>query len=100
MGPSILAAAFTTICAAFVMFFTVIVFFQKFALILFYTVVMATLGALVVFITLTDTLGPSQPTVWVDAIVEWFRTLCCACRKTRVHVERPTRHDGTIKFEI
>lgn len=31
MGPSILAGAFTTICAAVVMLFTVITFFQKFA---------------------------------------------------------------------
>ena len=69
MGPSILAAAFTTIAAATVMIFTVITFFQKFAQILFYTVIMATLGSFIVFITLSDTFGPSQPTVLVDAIV-------------------------------
>lgn len=74
MGPSILAAAFTTLCAATVMIFTVITFFQKFAQILFYTIIMATLGSFVVFITLADTCGPSRPTVLVDAIVA---KLCC-----------------------
>ena len=69
MGPSILAAAFTTVFAAIVMFFTTITFFQKFAQILFYTIVMATIGSFVVFITLADTFGPSNPTVLVDAIV-------------------------------
>ena len=69
MGPSILAGAFTTIAAATVMIFTVISFFQKFAQILFYTVIMATVGAFVVFITLSDTFGPSRPTVLVDAII-------------------------------
>jgi hypothetical protein len=70
MGPSILAGAFTTIAAATVMIFTVISFFRKFAQILFYTVIMATLGAFIVFITLSDTFGPSRPTVLVDAIVK------------------------------
>jgi hypothetical protein len=69
MGPSILAGAFTTIAAAAVMIFTVISFFRKFAQILFYTVIMATVGAFVVFITLSDIFGPSRPTVLVDAIV-------------------------------
>jgi len=77
MGPSILAAAFTTICAAVVMIFTVITFFQKFAQILFYTVIMATIGSFVVFITLSDTFGPSRPTVLVDAIVDKIQSTCC-----------------------
>jgi predicted exporter len=66
MGPSILAAAFTTICAAAVMIFTVITFFQKFAIILFYTILNATIGSFIVFITLTDTLGPTHPTYLFD----------------------------------
>lgn len=102
MGPSILAAAFTTMCAAFVMYFTVIVFFQKFATILLFTVVMATVGAMVVFLTLTDTLGPSHPTVFVDSIVERFRSCCNrsreCCRKSEK--SEPAIIDGTIKFEI
>jgi len=41
--------------------------------ILFYTVIMATLGSFIVFITLSDTFGPSRPTVLVDAMV----AACC-----------------------
>lgn len=99
MGPSILAAAFTTICAAFVMYFTTIVFFQKFATILLYTVIMATAGALIIFIALTDTLGPSQPTVFVDSLVERFRSVFC-CRKKKVHAHPLHFDKSTIKFEI
>mmetsp|Transcript_18498 Transcript_18498/g.28220 ORF Transcript_18498/g.28220 Transcript_18498/m.28220 type:complete len:371 (+) Transcript_18498:1995-3107(+) len=69
MGPSILAAAVTTISAAIIMFFTEITFFQKFATILFLTIVHSTLGSFVVFITLADCLGPSNPTQAYDAIV-------------------------------
>ena len=51
MGPSILAAAFTTIAAAVIMLFTIILFFQKcFALILFMTIVQATIGSFLVFL--------------------------------------------------
>lgn len=73
MGPSILAAAFTTICASIVMLFTVISFFQQFAQILFYSVIMATCGSFIVFLTLTDCIGPSQPTYLFDKIAE----KCC-----------------------
>lgn len=52
------------------MLFTVISFFQKFAMILFFTILMATIGSFIVFLTLTDTFGPSHPTVLVDSIVE------------------------------
>merc|ERR1712151_696938 len=38
MGPSILAAATTTIISATIMLFTILLFFQKFALILFLTI--------------------------------------------------------------
>jgi len=68
MGPSILAAAFTTICSAAIMLFTVISFFQQFALILFYTIIQATIGSFVVFTAFTDCIGPSNPTYLVDSI--------------------------------
>lgn len=54
MGPSILAAAFTTLAAAVVMLFTVISFFQKFAVILFLTIAQSTVGSFVVFLTMVD----------------------------------------------
>jgi len=68
MGPSILAAAFTTICSAAIMLFTVISFFQQFALILFYTIIQATVGSFIVFTAFTDCIGPSNPTYLVDSI--------------------------------
>jgi len=86
MGPSILAAAFTTLCAATVMIFTVITFFQKFAQILFYTIIMATLGSFIVFITLADSFGPSRPTVLVDAIVA--KISCCGGDKADAEQEK------------
>jgi len=69
MGPSILAAAFTTVSSAVIMLFTVISFFQKFAIILLFTVLQSTLGSFVVFLTLADCIGPSEPTYLVDKIV-------------------------------
>jgi hypothetical protein len=80
MGPSILAAAFTTIVSAIVMFFCVITFFTKFATILFFTIIMATCGSFIVFITLTDLFGPSRPTFLVDRIIEWTGRKLCCCR--------------------
>merc|ERR1712008_277964 len=70
MGPSILAAGLTTIAAAIIMLFTVINFFQKFALILFLTITQATVGSFIVFLTLTDCIGPSNPTYLVDLAKE------------------------------
>jgi len=70
MGPSILAAGLTTIAAAIIMLFTVINFFQKFALILFMTIIQATVGSFIVFLTLTDCIGPSNPTYLVDLAKE------------------------------
>jgi hypothetical protein len=70
MGPSILAAGITTVAAAAVMLFCVISFFVKFGVILFVTVVNATLGSFVVFIVLTDSFGPSDPTHVVDSVVK------------------------------
>jgi hypothetical protein len=69
MGPSILAAAFTTIASAIIMLFTVILFFQKFATILCFTVIQATIGSFIVFLTMTICIGPSQPTHSVDTLV-------------------------------
>merc|ERR1712232_684368 len=66
MGPSILAAAFTTIGAATIMLFTVVSFFQQFATILFYTIIQATLGSFIVFTALVDCFGPTHPTYWID----------------------------------
>lgn len=70
MGPSILAAAFTTMAAAIIMLFCVITFFSKFALILFMTVIQASAGSFVVFLVFTDCIGPSQPTYLVDRALE------------------------------
>lgn len=72
MGPSVLAAAITTFCAALIMLFTVITFFQKFAQILLCTVVMATVGSMFVFTALADAMGPSKPTECVDSMFK-----CC-----------------------
>jgi predicted RND superfamily exporter protein len=66
MGPSILAAAITTIAAAVVMKFARIVFFQKFATILLYALVMALFGSMTVFLVLTDVFGPADPTAFAD----------------------------------
>jgi predicted RND superfamily exporter protein len=73
MGPSILAAAVTTFLAATLMLFTVIIFFQKFAVVLFLTVLQATIGSFVVFLTITDTVGPSHPTLLFDKITDKFK---------------------------
>lgn len=66
MGPSVLATAGTTFVSAVVMLFCTITFFRKFALVLFFTVVMATVASFVVFITLTNCFGPTNPTYLVD----------------------------------
>jgi hypothetical protein len=66
MGPSILATAVTTILSAVVMLFTVITFFQKFALILFVTVIMASLGSFIFLLTILVCVGPTNPTRLID----------------------------------
>lgn len=70
MGPSILAAGVTTIAAAIVMLFTVISFFVKFGVILFVTVIQATLGSFIVFLVLIDCFGPTNPTWLFDQCQE------------------------------
>jgi len=77
MGPSILAAAVTSICAAAIMLFTVVSFFQQFATILFYTIIQATIGSFVVFTAFCDCIGPSHPTALFD---KYFN--CCNKNKT------------------
>jgi len=66
MGPSILAAAATTFAAAIVMLFCKVVFFTKFAMILFMTILHATIGSFVVYIVLNDIFGPAEPTRFID----------------------------------
>jgi len=73
MGPSILATALTTILSATIMLFTVITFFQKFALILFFTIIQSTVGSFVVFATMMDCVGPNKPTYFADKLVEICR---------------------------
>merc|ERR1712113_876740 len=66
----ILAAGFTSLAGAVIMLFTVITFFQKFALVLFLTIVQATIGSFVVFLVMTDCIGPNEPTYLVDRALE------------------------------
>ena len=73
MGPSILAAAFTTAAAASVMLFCVVTFFYKFAIILLTTIIQATLGSFIVFISLADAVGPAEPTWLMDTIIAKVR---------------------------
>jgi len=68
MGPSIIAAAFTTFMAAVVMIFTEITFFRKFAVILFMTILHSIIGCFVVFLVLCDCFGPAEPTKTYDTI--------------------------------
>jgi len=80
MGPSVLAAAATTMAGAIIMLFTEILFFGKFAVVLFMTIVHSTIGSFFVFLTITDCIGPSDPTKGVDYIVnkirQWFAAKC------------------------
>merc|ERR1712003_312260 len=55
MGPSVLAAGATTLAGAVVMLLTEMIVYQKFATVLFFTIIQATIGSFVVFFTLTGT---------------------------------------------
>ncbi len=66
MGPSVLAASLTTICAAAVMLFCIIIFYVRFAQVLLLSILMATVGSFIVFLTLTDIFGPSDPSSLSD----------------------------------
>mmetsp|Transcript_5011 Transcript_5011/g.14599 ORF Transcript_5011/g.14599 Transcript_5011/m.14599 type:complete len:1206 (+) Transcript_5011:1375-4992(+) len=69
MGPSILAAGFTTMASAVVMLFTINFFFHKFGFILFMTVLQATVGAFVIFTSIVLCIGPSEPTKLFDTMI-------------------------------
>ena len=73
MGPSILAAAFTTLASALIMLFTKVLFFNLFASVMVWVIVQATLGSFVIFLTLTDTMGPSNPTMLFDFLTSKCR---------------------------
>jgi len=60
MGPSILAASFTTIAASIIMLFTNFRFYIQFAQILMFTMITATLASIIIFLTLTDCFGPTS----------------------------------------
>merc|ERR1712232_621018 len=68
MGPSILAAAITTVSAAIIMLFAEISFFTKFATVLFMTILHSSIAGFVIFLVLSDCFGPSQPTKLFDKI--------------------------------
>lgn len=103
MGPSIIAAAFTTISSAVIMIFTTITFFQKFAVILFYTVVTACLGSIIIFVTLAATFGPSEPTKLIDTWLEkLYESPICCSRKKKVDDNEERReieecHDNELE---
>lgn len=69
MGPSVLAAAFTTGASAVVMIFTTILFFEKFAFVLFFSILQSTAAAFIVYCVLTVSLGPSHPTTFIDGLL-------------------------------
>jgi 5-methyltetrahydrofolate--homocysteine methyltransferase len=74
MGPSVLAAGFTTASGAVVMLFTTLLFFRLFATALVFTVLQATVGSFVVFLVLADCIGPSNPTLLWDTLRTKFRS--------------------------
>ena len=92
MGPSILAAFFTTIAAATIMLFTIITFFVKFAVILFFTVLQATVGSFIVFLVLADTFGPSHPTF----VVDWISDKVCGSKKVEGDGNSEKVRDGEV----
>ena len=69
MGPSILETSATTIISSCVMLFAEVLFFSKFAIILLFTVLQATLGSFVFLVVLFDCVGPSDPTYLVDKVL-------------------------------
>lgn len=72
MGPSILSAGITTIAGAVIMFFCHIAFFTMFATVLLFTIIQATIGSFVFFLTLTNCIGPNQPTYLADKFTAWL----------------------------
>jgi len=72
MGPSILTTAGTTFFSAIVMLFCTITFFRKFAMVLFLTVIMATISSFVFFVTLVNCFGPTNPTYLMDKCLSTY----------------------------
>lgn len=75
------------------MLFTVITFFQKFATVLFLTIVMATGGSFIVFLSLSDTLGPTKPTAGWDYVVG----KCCGKHDTEADATSKLKNEGKPK---
>lgn len=46
---------------------------QKFAFVLFFAMIQATIGSFVIFLTLTDCIGPARPTYLADKLIERCR---------------------------
>lgn len=44
-------------------------FFTKFAFVLFFAIIQATIGSFVVFLTMTDCIGPAEPTALADQLL-------------------------------
>ena len=88
MGPSILAAAITTVAAAIIMLFAEISFFTKFATVLFMTILHSSIAGFIIFLVLSDCFGPSQPTRLFDKICKTvFEVVKKSCR-TRVQQQK------------
>jgi hypothetical protein len=100
MGPSILATAATTILSAVIMLFTVITFFQKFALILFFTVIQASVGSFVIFLVLVDCIGPSNPTYLLDRVFGWCGNKEEDEEEDMEESERTVPVDRSIRAEV
>ena len=96
MGPSILAAAFTTFAAAMVMLGTVITFFEKFSIILFLTIFQSTIGSFVVFLVMVDCIGPSDPTHVVDQMLS--RCYGFFGKDYHAQADAPTQHFTNAEF--
>ncbi len=91
--PSIIATAVTTILSSVVMLFTVITFFRKFAMILFITTVMASVGSFIFLATFLDCSGPSNPTYLADKCME----VCCKSKNVNGGVLETNESDISKK---
>jgi predicted RND superfamily exporter protein len=81
LGPSMLAAGFTTLMGSTMMFFTEIFFFHLFGYVLLFTIVQATLASFVLFLAMTDCIGPSNPTYLFDLLVGKVSACCLGWQK-------------------
>lgn len=96
MGPSVLASSFTTFAAAFVMIFCQIIFLRKFAIILFLTIVFSWIGSFIVFLVLTDSCGPSEPTKLVDSFWNSIKSRISTCKRKEKDTNNTTKEDDNI----